>query len=105
MDIWLTLKTVEKFKEEIQKRAIHAIGEDDNSSEGLFDSSAITATIEEQYFQDGIISFNWLIKYKGEDLMNFSEEIEIDLQMGADIVTHFMKELGQLKAVSGAVKK
>ena len=99
MDIWLTLKTVEKFKEEIQKRAIRAIGEDDNSSEGLFDSSAITATIEEQYFQDRIISFNWLIKYKGEDLMNLSDKID------ANIVTHFMKELGQLKAVSGAVKK
>ena len=105
MNIWLTLKTVEKFKEEIQKRAIDNIGEDDNSSEGLFDSSAITATIEEQYFKDGIISFNWLIKYKGEDLMNFFDEIEIDLQMGADIVTHFMKKVGQLKTVLEAVKK
>lgn len=104
MDIWLCIKNVEKFKEEAMKAAIEQIGDDDEDPQCLFDEKSLTATVEECYFKDGWIEYTYIISYKGEYFMNYSDSLEVNIDMGADIVTHFMKKLGKLKTVLEATK-
>ena len=113
MDAYLSIndKVFNSIKEEGKKKTIENEGEDADPnditlSEGLLESEMGDIEFNEN---TGCLSFSTSLKVKKDnsttDMGYFSDEIEIDLDTAANIVTYFMKKMGKLKTVLEATKE
>lgn len=103
--VWIDIneKTLNKFRAEFKQVSDANMGEE-NDLLNLSSESNVIAKIEELNFSEGSIEFTYTYHKNGEQIIYLSDNVEIDLDLAAEIVSYYMKKLGKLKTVLEATK-